>query len=208
MGSFTKREQISILVIVLIIIFTLGFKFIIKDIIKSGTENIDVINQLENMSSESTEKPDIIEEEDNIIMVHISGQVYNPGIVEVELGKRVKDAVELAGGLKKSADLDRINLAKKLVDEEKVYIPEIGEEISVELSSVTTTTDGNSTGKVNINTCGKSDLLSLPGIGDVIADRIIEYRLSNKFSTIEDIKNVSGIGDKKFEGIKELIIVK
>ncbi len=208
MGSFTKREQIGILVIVLIIIFTLGFKFLFKDIIKPRTENMDIINQLGNISSESMEKPDIIDEEDGIIMVHISGQVYNPGIVEVELGKRVKDAVELAGGLKKGADLDRINLAKKLVDEEKIYIPEIGEEISADLSISTAITDGNSTGKVNINTCSKSDLLSLPGIGDVIADRILDYRLSNKFSTIDDIKNVSGIGDKKFEGIKELIIVK
>ncbi|MDR7857084.1 helix-hairpin-helix domain-containing protein [Tissierella sp.] len=208
MGSFTKREQIGILVIVLIIIFTLGFKFVIKDIIKPRNENIDIIKDLEIISSESDEKPDIIYEEDKIIMVHISGQVYNPGIIELELGKRVTDAVELAGGLKKEADLDRINLAKKLVDEEKIYIPKIGEEISVDLSITTISNDTTSTGKVNINTCSKAELVNLPGIGDVIADRIIEYRLTNKFSTIEDIKNVSGLGDKKFEGIKELIIVK
>ena len=208
MGSFTKREQIGILVVVLIIIFSLGFKFLIKDIIKSRNENITIIKDLEILSSETDEKPDIIHEEDKIIMVHISGQVYNPGIIELELGKRVTDAVELAGGLKKEADLDRINLAKKVVDEEKIYIPKIGEEVSNDISVASISTDSTNTGKVNINTCNKAELLNLPGIGDVLADRIIEYRLSNKFTTIEDIKNVSGVGDKKFEGIKELIIVK
>ena len=72
-------------------------------------------------------------------MVHISGQVYNPGIVELELGNRLIDAVKLAGGLKKDADIDRINLAKKLVDEEKIYIPKIGEDTSEEIEILATT---------------------------------------------------------------------
>lgn len=201
MGSFSKKEQIVILLVVFVVIFSVGYKFFIRDIIVSKEKTIELIE-----INESVDETIIIDEENQIIMVHISGQVYKPGIVELELGKRVKDAVELAGGLKKDADLDKINLAKKLVDEEKIYIPEVGEEVSVELVTIVNQEIGN--GKININTCSKEDLISLPGIGDVTANKIIEYRANNKFNTIEDIKNVSGIGDKKFESIKELIIVK
>lgn len=209
MSSFTKREQIVILVIVFIIIFILGFKFLLGDIIEVKRNEIEVINDDIDESTEYTDEVSSIEDENGTIMVHISGQVYKAGIVELEEGKRVVDAVELAGGLKKDADMDRINLAKKLVDEEKIYIPKIGEEISTELATqATTITDQSESDKVNINTCSKSDLVGLPGIGDVIADRIIEYRATNKFVKIEDIKNVSGIGDKKFESIEDLITVK
>ena len=210
MSSFTKREQIVILVIVLIVVISLSFKFILKDIIKSEPTIIEQTN------SDNVLEYDKIEEEpeskeESIIMVHISGQIYKPGLVELESGKRLKDAVELAGGLKKDADLDKINLAKKLSDEEKIYIPKIGEELSEEFQSIVTesTTGDNlkDSSKVDINNCNKEALLSLPGIGDVIAGRIIDYREINKFKTIEDIKSVSGIGDKKFEGIKELITV-
>lgn len=209
MGSFTKREQIVILLIVFIIIFTMGFKLVIKDIIKSKVKTTEITNSSNITDTREIEENSIINSEDKTIMVHISGQVYNPGLVELELGHRLIDAVNLAGGLKKDADIDRINLAKKLVDEEKVYIPKIGEEVpEVIETSVTTTIGGKESGKININTCSKEELVSLPGIGDVIANRIIEYRSTTPFKTIEDIKNVSGIGDKKFEGIKELIIVK
>jgi competence protein ComEA len=209
MSSFTKREQIVILVIVLIVVISLSFKFILKDIIKSEPTIIEQTNSDNFLEYDKIEEPE--SKEESIIMVHISGQIYKPGLVELESGKRLKDAVELAGGLKKDADLDKINLAKKLSDEEKIYIPKIGEELSEEFQSIVTesTTGDNlkDSSKVDINNCNKEALLSLPGIGDVIAGRIIDYREINKFKTIEDIKSVSGIGDKKFEGIKELITV-
>lgn len=207
MGSFTKREQIVILVIVFIIIFLLGFKILFKDIIDLKKDKMEIRSIEENIIGE-----DFTEDEDNYnetIMVHISGQVYNPGLIELEMGKRVNDAVEMAGGLKKDADMDRINLAKKLEDEEKIYIPKIGEDLPNELeNSTTTTTNSKESGKIDINTCTKGELVTLPGIGDVLADRILDYRTSNKFIKIEDIMNVSGIGEKKFDSIKDLIKVK
>lgn len=210
MSSFTKREQIVILIIVFIVIISLGFKFILKDIIKSEPTIIEQTNSDNFLEYDKIEEEPESKEE-SIIMVHISGQIYKPGLVELESGKRLKDAVELAGGLKKDADLDKINLAKKLSDEEKIYIPKIGEELSEEFQSIVTespTSDNSKdSSKVDINNCDKEALLSLPGIGEVIAGRIIDYREINKFKTIEDIKSVSGIGDKKFEGIKELITV-
>lgn len=208
MGSFTKREQVVILVVVLIIVLALGFKFALKDIIEARSKTMEVENTISKINHEALEEIDT-DREKGTIMVHVSGQVYLPGIVELDHGKRVVDAVELAGGLKKHADMDRINLAKKLVDEEKIYIPEIGEEIPAQIESFDNSGTGtNKDGKININTCSKEDLISLPGIGDVIAGRIIDYRQGSPFNKIEDIMNVSGIGDKKFQSIMDLIKVK
>ena len=210
MSSFTKREQIVILLIVFIIISIAIFKFTPRDNISlesNSKDSVEVISLGNEMDEENQDI--VIDKTDEIIMVHISGEVYNPGIVELTLGSRVADAVDLAGGLKKHADLDRINLAKKLVDEEKIFIPKIGEDISKEIDSEHYE-NSNSTveSKVNINNCTKEELMSLPGIGEVTASKIIEYRDNNIFRSIEDIKNVSGIGEKKFEGIKEMITVK
>ncbi len=209
MDSFTKKEQIGILIIVLSIVILLGFQFIKGNFLKPN-EDIGLINDIID-ENEIEELNQIEAQEKQIIMVHISGEVFNPGLVKLFSGDRVIDAVELAGGLKKEADLDRINLAKKLEDEEKIYIPKIGEEInSADLIISTESSESSKSsksGKININTCSQSELESLPGIGQVIAGRIIDYRKSNPFKKIEDIKNVSGIGDKKFEGIRDLITV-
>lgn len=199
---FSKKEQIILVFFVVIVVSISLFNFLNKEkpeLLDDETLVEDYINGLNELDEENSEEP-------SEIMVHISGQVYNPGLVILEAGSRLIDAVELAGGLKKDADLDKINLAKKLSDEEKIYIPKIGEEYIEEVykSSNSSTTSG----KININTCTKEELMSLPGIGEVLADRIMKYRSENKFQTIEDIKNVSGIGEKRFEDIKDLIIVK
>lgn len=216
MYSFTKREQIVILVIAFIIIFSLFFKFVVLDKINIKKDEIEIISKDEQLEGsvgvkelEDNKEQEI--SEDTIIMVHISGQVYNPGIVELKIGERLKDAIEYSGGLKKEADIDKINLAKKLSDEDKIYIPKVGEETeNIQDMSIENFQDtkAEGTGKVNINNCTKELLISLPGIGEVTSEKIINYRNENKFNTIEDIKKVSGIGEKKFDEIKDLIIVK
>ena len=206
---FTKKEQVVILVIVLISISLMGYKFIFADLVKVKEEPLEILNQTIEIDYQDTDNKDR-EEENKIIMVHISGEVYYPGLIELESGSRVKDVVELAGGLKKDADMDRINLAKKVADEEKIYVPGKGEEISGDMLIETGSTAAQSTSnpKVNLNTCSKEQLMALPGIGEVTATKIIDYRNTNKFKTIEDIMNVSGIGSKKFEALKELIVTK
>lgn len=199
MSFLSKREQISIILIIITVLVISLFNFIRKEFIDkdNGKENL-----VEGLIEEVEED---IKEEPEEIMVHISGQVYKPGLVKLEPGARVIDAVNAAGGLKKNADLDKINLAKKLVDEEKIYIPEIGENIEGDLLDYSTSADvGN---KININTCTKEELLSLPGIGEVLAEKIIEYREKTPFKKLEDLMNVSGIGEKKFESIKDMIVV-
>lgn len=213
MGSFTKTEQIVILLVVLIIIISLGYKFVLKDLLEPANTQLGIVSSLEDDPNIQTNTIELIEESPEI-MVHISGQVYSPGLVELVRGDRVKDAVKMAGGLKKEADLDRINLAKKVEDEEKIYIPKIGEDIESELLdeiNLALSSQGTNKGsqdKININLASESELDTLPGVGKVIAGRIIDYRSSSPFRTIEELKNVSGIGDKIYEGLKELIIVK
>lgn len=212
MYSFTKREQIVILVVVFIILFSLFFKFVLLENINAKQKELEIIREAnELLPSEENETQEEPVPEDTIIMIHISGQVNNPGLVELKLGERLKDAVEYAGGLKKDADIDKINLAKKLSDEDKIYIPKIGEEtediIDIPIISSQSVTSSN-IDKININNCSKEALMNLPGIGEVTAGKIIAYRNENKFNIIEDIKNVSGIGDKKFDAIKDLITSK
>lgn len=207
MRFFTKKDQLIILSLILVIIFISTFNLFNKKVLQARKDDLDDDIDIEDMLEELEEDDET--QETGPIMIHISGQVHNPGIIELELGSRVIDAVNLAGGLKKDADLDRMNLAKKLIDEEKIYIPAIGEEdIPIEVANLNSSDNsGNTQSKVNINTCTKEELITLPGIGEVTAGKILDYREENLFKIIDDIKNVSGIGEKKFEAIKELITV-
>lgn len=215
MNNFTKREQIVILIFVIVVIVAFGYQLYIKkdiELIKADTKDEgfeitspEVIGQIDGNSKEENN-----EGSSRKIIVHIDGEVINPGVIELIEGARIIDAVNIAGGLTRYADEKRINLAKKISDEEKIYIPKIGEDISdiENLNVHQDSSKNNDQGKVNINTATKGELENLPGIGPVIADRIIEYRQNHKFSSIDDIKKVSGIGDKKFESIKDFIVVK
>lgn len=221
---FTKKEQVVILIVISIIVLVVGFKFLSKQIMTKNNKNDkdnELIIKTDNLEKEMETDNDIDRQEEQYekdikedIIVHISGQVENPGIVELKSGERLMDAVELLGGLTGEADEDRINLAKKLQDEEKIYIPKIGEELEIEILDAVETSNSvdkdteKGRDKIDINICTKEELNSLPGIGDVLSDRILEYREDNIFKTIEDIMNVSGVGDKKFEGLKDLIIIK
>lgn len=138
------------------------------------------------------------------IIVHIDGGVVNPGVYEMDSNSRVNDVIEKAGGLRQDAITKSINLARQVNDGEKIYIYVEGEEefIVEEISN-------ESSGKVNINNATKDELTSLPGIGDATATKILEYIKKNgKFKMIEDIQNVSGIGQNKYDSIKDLIDVK
>lgn len=215
MGYFTKREKIVVILLAIIVAFISGFSFLNKKGILGGTTQTEdpfiELNEDEFEENSDSDDEDMGNCEEGLIMVHICGQVNNPGIIELESGSRVIDAVNLAGGLKKTANSDRINLARKLLDEEQVYIPEIGEdEFPTEVSGLNQSNkdNNNNGGKININLCTKEELMTLSGIGEVTAQKILDYREENLFKTPDDIKNVSGIGDKKYESIKEFITVK
>ena len=139
------------------------------------------------------------------IYVHICGAVINPGVYQVPAGTRVYQALELAGGSSDDAYLSGINLADKLADGQKVYIPSEGENAEGILS---TDSGGVQSVMVNINTASEAELMTLPGIGQSRAKDIINYRVKNGlFESIDDIMKVSGIKEAAFEKIKDLIKV-
>lgn len=151
------------------------------------------------------------------IYVDIGGEVNLPGVYEVSEGTRLFQVIEKAGGLTEEADIDVINRAEAVYDGQKILIASYEE--TEGRAKATNTTDGSANNsatqtysaddeKVNINTADSVTLQTIPGIGPSKADRIIEYRNSEgRFNKIEDIKNISGIGDKTFDSIKKYITV-
>lgn len=139
------------------------------------------------------------------VSVYLSGAVNNSGIYNFKEGTRLEEALNIIGGIKIEADISKINLSKVLYDSEKIVIPYVQEE---EIENDNNNENGNSDSeKININNSNAEELMALPGIGEATAKKIIEYRKNGNFETIEDIKNVSGIGDSKFEKIRDKITV-
>ncbi len=154
------------------------------------------------------------------ICVHVVGEVAKPGMYELDEGARVSDGIDAAGGMLEGADQLSINLARQLSDGEQVVVsPKVSPDASASTSSPSDAQETRSgaasgsnpsstTGKVNINTASAAELTSLDGVGEATAAKIIAYRQANgSFSSIEEIKKVSGIGDKKFEALKDRITV-
>lgn len=163
----------------------------------------------EQQEDEAAETAELTEpEQQETIQIYITGQVKRPGVYTIAPDKRLIDAIELAGGCTPEADLNRINLAARVVDEGMYYVPAAGEEIDPGIPAVQTGGEAG-TEKININTADENQLQTLTGIGPAKAQKIIEYRESNGgFKSIEEIMNVSGIGEKTFENIKENICVR
>jgi competence protein ComEA len=171
-----------------------------------------------NASLTATQTDNLASQE--LVSVYVTGFVEHPGVYTVQVGKRIDDVVAMAVP-KNGADLAKINLAAKVSDEMMIYVPKEGEEqpsLGSGKVGVSSGVTGNSAASssstsvsslININTADAGQLDSLPGIGPTLAQRIIDYRQANgPFKTIDEIKNVSGIGDKKFEDIKGLITVR
>jgi len=166
------------------------------------------------------EEPEVIlepvQEKEILIVVDVQGAVESPGVFSLPEGSRVNDAVQKAGGLTENADTMDVNLAAKLKDGDKVYIPKENDvrkavaAAGIVTDNIASGVSGNSTtgGLVNINTANSDQLQSLTGVGPVTAQKIIEYReTSGEFKKIEDIMKVSGIGAKTFEKFKDKIAV-
>lgn len=143
------------------------------------------------------------------VRVYVSGAVQQPAVYELPAGSIVQDAVNAAGGPSSDADLDHINLAVELRDQQQVYVPRQGEtNPPPAISGGGSDSGGAASTQVNINTATAAELETLPRIGPTTAQRILEYREANgPFATIEDIQNVPGIGPATFEGFQDMITV-
>ena len=231
MYEFHKKQKIIIAMIGSMLIIAILYYIYTKE------ENENVIstedNVIENVVADAEESEETTKEEINKIIVHVSGAVNKEGIVELEENSRIADAISQAEGLKENADTKNINLAFKLEDGMKIYIPTIEESQKVneqnqkenvidETSKYVTSSggviqeqqtnenvDAKKSEKININTATQTELETLPGIGPSTSLKIVNYREENgNFKSIEEIKEVSGIGDAKYENIKDLICVK
>ena len=225
-----KDNKVIIVIICIIIIIFLCVFFYTRSNLENEYTELDNYNMLQNETNIEQEQEDISK-----IFIHVTGAVNNEGVVEIKEGSRIADAVDAANGFTEDADISQINLAYQLEDGQKIYIPRIndekingeekvlqkeyvtdeaGDDIIIEDETYynyleTSNIKSKENEKININTADQSGLEEIPGVGEATAQKIIEYReLNGKFKTIEDIKNVSGIGDSKFENMKEKICVK
>ncbi|MFM1533843.1 ComEA family DNA-binding protein [Helcococcus ovis] len=208
--NYLDKILIAIVIIVIIII---GIYNKSKE---NNVDNSDILNNVletniekfESKKNEKFEKKTKIQDEE--IYAYITGCVKNPGVYKLNSTSRVKDLIDKSGGFCKDADLESINLSQKLKDEMKIHVNKIGEVKNQKSANHVESTDNeqkNGLSKININTASKEQLMTLPGVGSSRADEIIKYRSKNRFQSIEDIQNISGIGQKSFEKIKEKIIV-
>jgi len=211
LNNLNNIQKRIIIIIAILVIGIIGYYIYGRE--KGGDDIID--NEEILIKQNETE-----ENKQGKIVVHITGAVKKEGVYTLNENSRITDAVNEAGGLTDDADMSKINLAYVLEDGVKIKIPSkndkedesVNEETTeleeiVENISESNTESENSI--ININKATQTELESLPGIGPSIALKIINYRNENgKFSSIEDLKNVSGIGESKYENIKNLISVK
>jgi competence protein ComEA len=164
--------------------------------------------EMEQSVNESAAEPEIIK-------VDVKGAVKSPGIFTAQAGDRVIDLISSAGSFTEKADTDKVNFAQIIEDQMVIYVPEIGEEDKGNLENIQVGTSGDavtkgtSGGLVNLNTATQEDLQTLTGIGPSKADAILEYRETvGKFKEVDELKQVTGIGDKTFERLRDSISVK
>lgn len=214
MFQLERRQQLIVLIIAALILFGGGYKYACWQKNRAAESKV-ALEQLATMPGE--------EEKGEEIVVHVTGAVEKSGVYRLPAGSRVNDALAKAD-VQAEADLNSLNLAAPLIDGQKIVVP-IKQENSMvngqgvnpggpfsagspkNMGSGGTPAPGSGS-LVNINTADQAALDSLPGIGPALAQRIIQYREKNgPYKVPEDIKNVSGIGEKRFENLKDLISV-
>lgn len=222
MKQLINRKTVLILISSLVI-FIFLLIFILIGATRERVNAIDIEEELKVTTTIKVEKN---------IFVDVKGAVKKPGVYEVKENSIVNDCIKLAGGITSSGTLSNINLSKKVTDEMVIYvfkkseittsakneIPCTTEVIEINNCPIITdnqtsndgkkeTTTNTVNKKININTATKEELTTLTGIGESKANSIIEYRKTNQFKSIEELKNVSGIGEALYESIKDSITV-
>ena len=198
-----KKQFISALVViaagVVLAIFLLwsgGAKEISSASISESESSIEVVDN--NQSINQPAQPN------KILIIDVAGKVKNPDVYELPQGSRVIDAIKAAGGVGKGGDSSGVNMARLLEDGEQIFI----ERSSSTSHSPTSPSRGTRGGKVNLNRANLAELDGLPGVGPVLAARIIEWRSKNgNFKSVDELRRVSGIGDAKFNELKEVVVV-
>ncbi|MDU5228965.1 MAG: helix-hairpin-helix domain-containing protein [Anaerococcus sp.] len=205
-----KNKDKIIIGLIIALAIAIGNNFIKEKQGDSLNENFTLLDKNEDDLLLEDETDDDAKENE-AMKVHITGQINREGVYEIKDGDRLEDLINKAGGLSPDADSKSLNLAMKLEDQMKIYIPskdEILDQEDANTDQIISNADPSSQeGKININEASKEELMTLPNIGEKRAQAIIDYRESKKFETIEEIKNVTGIGDKFYQAMQDLITV-
>ncbi len=202
------KEKIIITMLILVISI-IGLKlFLSKNAAKvSQFEEVVLTDTTDLIAETEKENNDVIK-----MYVDIKGAVKLPGMYEVTSDMRVLNVIDMAGGLKETADDSQVNFSQRIEDQMVIYIPVEGEELSETVIAGTNSNTANISkdeeGKINLNQATKEELMTLSGVGEKKAEKIIEYREENgSFKTIEDLKNVNGFGEKSFESLEKYISI-
>ena len=196
--SWSLSAKAAVIGGILLILVGVGGLFSQKE---ESVEEIEAV-----VTTVLAEKTEVSTTQETVIFVDIKGAVKNPGVYQMNVGDRVKDALDAAGGLTDEADSQKVNLAKRLEDQMAIVVPKVGEEAE-EIPAGETRKEATKEGKVKINTATVEELKTLKGVGEKKAEAIIEYRKKNgSFQTKEDLMKVRGIGKKLFESFQERIV--
>ncbi|MDO9535637.1 MAG: helix-hairpin-helix domain-containing protein [Bacillota bacterium] len=201
MFKLTPKEQKLVILLALLLVLGIVLRFALP---AHGEKNTDM--DITFNPEHSNGNGDLVPAEEKMIIIHVTGAVDKPGVYILDEGSRVFQAIEKAGGHTDDADLERINLAEPLYDGQPVYVPRKSDTVSPQAEgSSFSAVQGV---RVNINRANKSQLESLPGIGAVKAQSILDYREKNgPFHSVDEIVKVTGIGDKTLEGLRDLITI-
>lgn len=204
--NLDRRYLYAAALVVLLLVFAGGMKY-------ANLRNQEQVQQETILNQTAAEQDTEENEEMDFIQIYVTGEVEKPGVYQLPPDARVYQAIEMARSLP-TANLNTINLAQKLEDGQAIVVPAQGEENSPDslgnTVSITASAGMGGNGKVNINTASVQELdEKLPGIGPTLAQRIVDYRkIHGSFARVEDLNNVSGIGDKKYAEIQDLIVVR
>lgn len=203
MERLDRRVIVAVILGILLITFWGGTKY-------EGwrsDQSADSVQVIADDSGQEVKLPaEDMQPEKEAIYVHVTGAVERSGVYELQQGDRVEDALALAG-ISADADIDALNRAAPLSDGQKLLVPTIVETANGEISAQSTTISAIAAdGQVSINQASQQELMTLPGIGEVKAQAIIDYRTANGgFKSLEELKNVKGIGDKTYQGLMDKI---
>ena len=198
-----RKSLVKILSIAVILLLALILRIHGTNKADITVETKDAASSEETDISVSTDGPD---SSSSVIFIDLGGAVAKPGVYRVSPDTRLYMVIEMAGGLTEDADVNCVNQASFVEDGEKIIIPSKADPGTSAAPETVTSSASASAGLVNINTAGKDELMTLNGIGEVMAERIIEYRTSNRFNKKEDIMSVKGIGNGIYEKIRESIV--
>lgn len=211
MFKLTPREQKLVILLGCLLFLGIVLRFTLPEDNEAARVERETTGEASveysNEETEAENKQSI--KDDTRIMVHVAGEVIHPGVYDLDEGSRVIDALEKAGGSLDNAALERVNLAQPLIDGQQVFIPAVSKEgENVQHAASSSEQASLQDARVNINMADQSKLETLPGIGSVKSQSIINYREEHgPFQKVEDLLQVNGIGEKTLENIREQVTI-